>query len=404
MTTLTDDESWMARAIGLARRGEGLVEPNPMVGCVLVAPRDATPKHGTSEVIGEGWHHAFGSPHAEVEAIRMAKTAGKSTVGATAYVTLEPCCHYGKTPPCTLAILEAGIRRVVVAMRDPSVQVDGGGIAQLQENGVEVSVGCLEPETRELNAPYLTRLEQCRPFVIAKWAMTLDGKIATHTGSSQWISSEQSRAIVHRLRARSDAILVGSNTANRDNPQLTVRLPNIAHRSFSERLAEEKQTSQPCRVPLRIVLDSAASLSPTSCLATTAQDIPVIVAASREKLQSQNSAKQNAETLEIRGCEVLQLSGKNHRERIAELLKILAERNVTNLLVEGGGTLLGLLFDMQLLDEVHIFIASKLIGGQNAISPVGGVGLEKMAFAAQIVNLTVEKIHGDIYCYGRIKR
>ncbi|MDR1493861.1 MAG: bifunctional diaminohydroxyphosphoribosylaminopyrimidine deaminase/5-amino-6-(5-phosphoribosylamino)uracil reductase RibD [Planctomycetaceae bacterium] len=402
--TLTDDEYWMARAIGLARRGEGLVEPNPMVGCLLVAPREKTPERSALEVIGEGWHRAFGQPHAEIEAIRAAQNAGKSTVGATAYVTLEPCCHYGKTPPCTSALLQAGIRRVAVAMRDPFAQVNGGGIAQLRENGVEVSVGLLEPEARELNAPYLTRLEQRRPFVIAKWAMTLDGKIATHAGASQWISSEQSREIVHRLRAKSDAIFIGANTANTDNPHLTVRLPNISHASLSEKFTEKEQILQPHRTPIRVIFDSAASLSPTSYLATTARDVPVVVAASREILQSQNSAKQNAETLESRGCEVLQISGKNHRERITELLKILAERNVTNLLVEGGGTLLGLLFDNRFIDEVHVFIAPKLIGGQNAVSPVGGAGLENMAFASQIVNPAIEKIHGDIYCHGRIKR
>ena len=384
----------MARAVELARYGEGFVEPNPMVGCVLVSRHETD---GTVEVIGEGWHHAFGKPHAEVEAIRAAQLAGKSTANATAYVTLEPCCHFGKTPPCTKALIEAGIGRVVVAMRDPFAKVDGGGIVQLREHGIDVSVGCLEAEARELNAPYLTRIEKRRPWVIAKWAMTLDGKIATHTGSSRWISSETSRHIVHRLRARVDAVMIGSRTAVIDDPQLTVRLPDVETNN-------DEQLLQPHRKPLRIVFDSTAMLPPTSRLAQTAREIGVIVVTSESLLTSDDTVRQNAETLARCGCEILSLPGEGHHDRMMELLKRLAERNVTNLLVEGGAGLLGAMFDLQLVDEAHVFIAPKLIGGHNAATPIGGTGIAEMVDALLLKHTFVEQTGTDIYCHGRIAK
>jgi len=220
----------MTRALELAEQGLGYVEPNPMVGCVI-AHHD--------KVIGEGWHQRFGGPHAEVEAIR---NAGSIPRDATLYVTLEPCCHQGKTPPCTVAIIQAGIRRVVIAQRDPFPQVDGGGIEQLKQQGSKVEVGLLEEQAKELNAPYVKLIKTGRPWVIAKWAMTLDGKLATRTGDSRWISNQLSRAVVHQLRGRVDAIMVGRKTAQLDDPQLTARPTGV-------------------RIPTRIILDSQASLS-----------------------------------------------------------------------------------------------------------------------------------------------
>ena len=385
------DTHWMARAMELAKRGEGFVEPNPMVGCVIVATHEScwTEYRSGGEVIGEGWHRAFGQVHAEVEAIRDARSKGKSTVGATAYVTLEPCCHFGKTPPCVLALLEAGIKRVVVAMRDPFGAVDGGGIAQLRDKGVEVTLGCLEAEARELNAPYLTRIEKQRPWIIAKWAMTLDGKISSRAGSSQWISSEASRQIVHQLRARSDAIMIGSRTALVDDPLLTVRVDSLL---------------LPHRIPLRVVFDSNVTLSPSSRLAQTAREVGVLLAASRNAMESNETVQKNVMTLTDCGCEVLSLDGNSHHERMIELLRHLAEHGVTNLLAEGGGTLLGLLFDLQLIDEVHAFIAPKLIGGSGAAFPIGGLGLEQMSDAVLLKSPVMEMIGTDIYCHGRIAR
>jgi len=388
----------------LAQRGEGFVEPNPMVGCVIVAAHETG-----DEIIGEGWHRAFGQSHAEVEAIRDARSKGKSTAGATVYVTLEPCCHYGKTPPCTLTLFEAGIKRVVVSMRDPFGAVDGSGISQLRNNGIEVTLGCLEADARELNAPYLTRLEKQRPWIIAKWAMTLDGKIATRTGSSQWISSEASRQVVHRLRARSDAIMIGSRTATADNPLLTVR----ADFHISQDIV-----LLPHRTPLRVIFDSNVTLPPSSRLAQTAREIGVLVAASRHAIDSNETTRQNVVMLTDCGCKILPLDGDSHHERMSELLRHLAERGITNLLVEGGGALLGLLFDLQWIDEVHAFIAPKLIGGSIAgrstdgtvpvlrteMLPIGGLGLEQMSDAVLLKNPIIETIGTDIYCHGRVVR
>ncbi len=225
------DTQQMQRAIALARRGEGFVEPNPMVGCVLV--RDGN-------VVGEGWHQRFGGPHAEVVALQA---AGGDARGATAYVSLEPCCHHGKTPPCTQALIDAGVARVVIAMHDSFAEVAGGGVKQLREAGIEVTVGLLDDEARQLNAPYLKLIEQGRPWVIAKWAMTLDGRIASKTGSSQWISGEASRAIGHGLRGRVDAIIVGRGTAAADDPLLTTRLSD---------------GNKPPRTATRVVFESGA--------------------------------------------------------------------------------------------------------------------------------------------------
>jgi len=309
-------------------------------------------------------------------------------------VTLEPCCHDGKTPPCTLALLEAGIKRVVVAMRDPFHAVDGGGIAQLRDKGVEVTLGCLEAEARELNAPYLTRIEKQRPWIIAKWAMTLDGKISARTGSSRWISSEASRRVVHRLRARMDAMMIGSRTALVDDPLLTVRIDS--------RLLLDSRLL-PHRTPLRVVFDSNVTLPPSSRLVQTAHEVGVLVAASRHAMESNEITQQNVMMLTDCGCEVLPLDGNSHDERMMELLRHLAERGITNLLVEGGGMLLGLLFDLRLIDEVHALIAPKLIGGSAAACPIRGLGLEQMSDAVLLENPVIESIGTDIYCHGRIQ-
>jgi len=244
---MTDaDGPWMRRALQLAEQGRGFVEPNPLVGAVVV--RDG-------RAVGEGWHQRYGQAHAEVNALAA---AGDAARGATLYVTLEPCCHHGKTPPCTDAVLRSGVRRVVAAMYDPFPQVAGHGADLLRAAGVVVEVGLGEAEARRLNAPYLKLLATGRPYVHAKWAMTLDGKIATRTGDSKWISNEASRHRVHALRGRMDAILVGIGTALADDPQLTARPPGP-------------------RTPARIVLDSHGRLPPTSLLAQTARTTPVLV-------------------------------------------------------------------------------------------------------------------------------
>jgi diaminohydroxyphosphoribosylaminopyrimidine deaminase / 5-amino-6-(5-phosphoribosylamino)uracil reductase len=355
----------MRRALELAIQGQGAVEPNPMVGCVVARG---------AEIIGEGWHRRFGGDHAEVEALRL---AGDRARGATLYATLEPCCHFGKTPPCTRAVLAAGIRRVVIAMRDPFPQVAGGGLAELQAAGIEVDVGLLGDEARQLNAPYLKLLGAGRPWIIAKWAMTLDGKIATYTGESRWISNEQSRQVVHALRGRVDAVIIGRETARRDDPLLTARPPGP-------------------RTALRVVLDSGASLSLESRLVRTARNVPVLVAVGPEAAAGDRARLGNA------SCEVVLCAGPTPAERLNFLWAELGRRRMTNVLVEGGGRLLGSLLDARAIDEVHAFIAPKLLGGAGAPGPIAGEGIAAMSAALSLQELQVQQLGGDVYVRGRI--
>jgi diaminohydroxyphosphoribosylaminopyrimidine deaminase/5-amino-6-(5-phosphoribosylamino)uracil reductase len=361
------DASHMARALELAARGEGAVEPNPMVGCVIV--RDG-------ETVGEGFHGRFGGPHAEIEAL---KVAGPRAAGADVYVTLEPCCHHGKTPPCSAALIAAGVGRVVIAQRDPFPQVGGQGIAALAQAGVAVEVGLLEAEARALNAPYLKLVTRGRPWIIAKWAMTLDGKLATRRGDSRWISCEASRAVVHRLRGRVDAILIGRRTAELDDPLLTARPPGV-------------------RIAARIVLDSAAALSSESQLARTARQVPVIMAA------SEVASAADRQRLAGAGCEVLVCQGAAHHERLAWLLDELGRRQMTNVLVEGGAGVLGSLLELDEIDEVHAFVAPKLVGGRDAPGPIGGAGLDLLANALPLVDPQIERCGSDAYVHGRVRR
>lgn len=363
-----DLDQWhMRRALELAAQGEGRVEPNPMVGCVLARG---------AEVIAEGWHRAFGGPHAEIDALAV---AGERAAGATAYITLEPCCHQGKTPPCTEALIAAGVRRVVAALRDPFPAVSGRGAEQLAAAGIGVELGVLEADARALNAPYLKLLETGVPWVIAKWAMTLDGKIATRTGDSRWISSEPSRAWVHELRGRVDAIVVGSGTALRDDPLLTARPPGP-------------------RLAVRIVVASQASLPLTSRLVQTARDYPVIVAAAA------SAQEENRRRLADSGCEVLNLKAASSAGRLRELLSELGRRRMTNVLVEGGERLLGQLLEIGELDEAHAFIAPKLIGGAEAPSPVGGLGAAFMADARLFERVAWRQSGADLHVSGRLPR
>ena len=360
----------MRRALQLAVEGQGRVEPNPMVGCLVVQG---------AEIIGEGWHRSFGGPHAEIEALRL---AGERAGGGTLVVTLEPCCHHGKTPPCTKAIIEAGVRRVVLAQRDPFPRVAGGGVAELAAAGIEVEVGLLEDEARRLNAPYLKLLETGRPWVIAKWAMTLCGKIATRTGQSRWISCPQSRAVVHELRGRVDAIIVGGETARLDDPLLTAR--------------PDDPQAKPSRTALRVVLDTHAAICSDSQLVRTAAQTPVLVAVGTA------SAATDRKRLQAAGCEVFVCRGQSHKQRLDELLQEFGRRRMTNVLVEGGGRLLGSLFDAGQIDEVHAFIAPKIIGGADAPSPVAGDGLAGMLQAVTLNDPAIRQVGSDVYVSGRV--
>ncbi|MCA9148992.1 MAG: bifunctional diaminohydroxyphosphoribosylaminopyrimidine deaminase/5-amino-6-(5-phosphoribosylamino)uracil reductase RibD [Planctomycetales bacterium] len=365
MDQAATDARHMQRALQLAALGRGLVEPNPMVGCVLA--------HG-DRIVGEGWHHAYGGHHAEVNAI---ESAGAAARGATLYVTLEPCCHHGKTPPCTDAVLRSGVQRVVIAVEDPFPQVSGQGIQRLRSAGLQVDVGLLAAEALDLNAPFEQLIRQRRPWIIAKWAMTLDGKLATRSGQSQWISSPASREIVHQLRGRMDAILVGSGTAIADNPLLTARPAGP-------------------RTAARVVFDSQASLSTDSQLAQTANDFPTVIVTGPTADPSKVTALHNC------GCEIIECVGETHQARLAEMLTEFGRRRWTNVLVEGGNRLLGLLWDMQTVNEVHAFVAPKIWGGADAPSPIGGLGIDSPESGATLHGLQQQIIDSDIYMSGRV--
>ena len=331
-TEFDSDTDAMRYAIEIARRGIGHVEPNPAVGAVLIDDQ--------RRVLGAGWHEQFGEAHAEVNAFRdferrhsEAAAVAEAVRNATLIVTLEPCCHHGKTPPCSEAVIASGVRRVIVGLRDPSPHVDGGGLQQMEAAGLDVSAGLLEDEVRLLNSPFLMLVQNGRPWVHAKWAMTLDGRIASRTGSSKWISCEASRAIVHELRGRMDAVIVGSGTATADDPLLTAR-------------------PEGPRTAVRIVVDARAELSLDSQLVRTANEVPVLVAV------LDSASAENVDALTASGIEVLRLpsfAGSKHVD-IGELLRELGRRSMTNVLVEGGGGLLGSLFAEQyaLLIKEHL--------------------------------------------------
>ncbi|HEY1859103.1 MAG TPA: bifunctional diaminohydroxyphosphoribosylaminopyrimidine deaminase/5-amino-6-(5-phosphoribosylamino)uracil reductase RibD [Gemmataceae bacterium] len=362
MGMFQSDAKWMHRALELAERGRGYVEPNPLVGAVVV--RDG-------RVVGEGWHERFGQQHAEIIALAAADDAAQ---GATLYVTLEPCCHQGKTPPCTDAVLGAGIRRVVAAMADPFPQVAGKGVAHLRAAGVEVVVGAEEARARRLNAPYLKLLSTGRPYVHAKWAMSLDGKIATRTGDSKWISSEASRKPVHELRGRMDAVIIGVGTALADDPRLTARPPGP-------------------RTPMRIVLDSRGRLPLTSQLVVTARETPTLIV----------TASAEADRFRAIGCEVLSLPTGSGRPDVGQLLDELGKRRMTNVLVEGGAAVLGSFLDARAMDEVHVFLAPVLIGGTDAKPAIAGQGLERVADALRLADWSSEALAGDFYLHGWVR-
>ncbi|RUL89808.1 bifunctional diaminohydroxyphosphoribosylaminopyrimidine deaminase/5-amino-6-(5-phosphoribosylamino)uracil reductase RibD [Tautonia sociabilis] len=357
----------MLLALAEAARGRGRVEPNPMVGAVVV--RDGS-------LVSLGHHPRFGGPHAEVVALRA---AGELARGASLYVTLEPCCHVGKTPPCTEAVLDAGISRVVSAMRDPFPRVAGGGFSRLADAGVAVEVGLEEAEARLLNAPYLKRLAVGRPFVTAKWAMTLDGKTACASGDSRWISGPRSRALVHELRGRMDGILVGIGTALLDDPELTARPPGP-------------------RTPARIVLDPSARLPTSSKLARTAREVPVWLAVS-----SGRAPADRLDALTRLGVEVLPFPGDGPIP-IAALLDELGRRGLTNLLVEGGGRVLGAFLDAGEVDAVQVFVAPILEGGDHSHSPVRGLGADRMADALRLARVDSLTVDGDVALRGHLPR
>jgi diaminohydroxyphosphoribosylaminopyrimidine deaminase/5-amino-6-(5-phosphoribosylamino)uracil reductase len=364
MPVTPDDRGYMRRALQLAAKARGRTAPNPMVGAVVVAD---------GKIIGEGWHPRVGEPHAEVFALRA---AGAAAQGATLYVTLEPCCHYGRTPPCTEAVLAAGIRRVVAAMIDPFPKVAGGGLARLRAAGLEVESGVLEGEAADLIRDYLKAVRSGLPWVTLKMATTLDGKIATRTGDSRWITGEKARAYVHRLRDWNDAVLVGIGTARADDPQLTAR-------------------GRGQRSPVRVVVDARAELSPEGYLARTAHEVPVIAAVGEGS---------DATALEACGVLVERLPLREGRVELEPLLRRLVGRGVHSVLCEGGASVAGSLLDAGLVDEVIWFVAPKLVGGREAPGAVAGEGVSTMANARQLDRVRLRKFGDDVAVCGYVHR
>lgn len=362
MTGLTDAAA-MSRALELAAQGRGLVAPNPMVGCVIV--RDGA-------ILAEGWHRACGQAHAEPDALAR---IGYSAQGATLYVNLEPCCHWGRTPPCTAAVLRSGIRRVVVAMQDPDPRMNGRGIAILRAAGIEVSVGLLEESARRLNERYLVKTVLGRPFITLKTAMTLDGRTATRDGRSAWITGEQARTHCRRQRAESQAILVGVGTVLADDPRLTARDDEARARGLGD--------------PQRVVLDSALR-TPLGARLLTADGVPVLICTTERALTTDRAAALREAGAELIPC------GDGVRVDIDLALHALLERQIVDVFVEGGATVHGELLDRDLVDRYLVYIAPKIFGGQDAAPVARGVGVADPAEARVLAPFAVIRLGDDL--------
>ena len=363
------DVAHLARAITLAVEGRGRVSPNPLVGAVVA--RDG-------QVLGEGFHAAYGGPHAEREALAACTEDPR---GATLYVSLEPCCHQGQTPPCTDAIVEAGIARVVVASDDPTDKASGRGLGILRDEGIEVVVADGEPAVRArlLNQAFRKHARTGRPHVRFKSAMTLDGKVATRTGDSKWISGEASRLLSHHWRAESDAVVVGIGTALADDPQLTARIDG-----------EPRQ-------PRRVVFDSEGRLPLDSQLVRGAPGLPLTVVVGRA------ASRLATDALEAAGADVIVATGENEPARVRSALDQLGQSGVTSILLEGGPRLAGAFLDAGEVDEIRLFVAPVVVGGSNARDPLEGEGVERIAEATRALELDVERIADDVLISARLR-
>jgi diaminohydroxyphosphoribosylaminopyrimidine deaminase/5-amino-6-(5-phosphoribosylamino)uracil reductase len=367
----TEDEKHMRRALGLARHGLGKVEPNPAVGALLVK---------AGEVIGKGWHRKFGGPHAEVDALHNCAARGLNPQGATLYVTLEPCCHQGKTGPCTDALIKAGIAKAVVATQDPAGHAHGAGIAQLRQAGIQVEVGCRQPEARLLNAPFFQFARSGKPWVVLKWAQSLDCHLARKIidqADDVWISNPQSRRDVHRLRRRTQAILVGINTVIHDNPRLTPR-PSKG------------------RMPLRIVLDNRLRIPMTCRLLRSAAKHPTLVVTTQATFSGMQA---RVEAIRGKGAEVLACPNTAHSTDLNFVLTHLSQRGIQQLLVEGGPTIHAAFLQAGLMDETCIYLAPQFLGSQGtATLPLTLCTQEIHPCVLQ--NITVKSMGQDIRWVG----
>ena len=363
-------EEYMRRALELARKGEGHTSPNPMVGCVVV-------KDG--RIISEGYHEKYGEFHAERNALTRCT---EDTAGADLYVTLEPCCHQGKTPPCTDIIIEKKIARVFVGSMDSNPLVAGKGVQILRDHGIYVETGILDAECRKLNEVFYHYIATKTPFVVMKYAMTQDGKIACATGDSKWVTGEIARTQVHRMRGRYRGIMVGIGTVLADDPMLNCRVEGGVD-------------------PVRIICDSNLHIPTESQIVKTASDIETIVACSQEALESERK-QEKIRRLKEAGIQIIGTEGA-HGVNLVELMKKLGGQNIDSILLEGGGTLNASALEDGIVNKVYAYIAGKLIGGMDARSPVEGMGIDRMADAITLQNVEIEKLGDDFCIVGYVK-
>ncbi len=363
------DPIYMRRALDLAAKARGRTSPNPMVGAVLVKD---------DQIVGEGFHAYAGSDHAEVAALRE---AGPAAAGATLYVNLEPCCHYGRTPPCVEQILQAGVGRVVTACEDPNPAVSGKGIATLRSAGLAVDVGILGKEAAELNQAFFTYVRTGRPFVILKVAASLDGKIATRTGESRWITGETARRRVHQLRNEVDAVLVGIGTVLRDDPLLTTRLGVPDQRD-----------------PIRVIVDNLARLPLRAKVVNRASTAPTLLAV------SQMAPRTMLEAIEREGVQVIVVESSRRRVSLERLMEALGKRGILSVMIEGGAEINASALREGIVDKALVFLAPILIGGKSTPTAVGGDGIETLGQALRLRDVRIERFDDDTLIEGYVKR
>ena len=365
------DTYFMAKALELAEKGRGTTSPNPMVGALVIKNRS---------IIGQGYHEKAGTDHAEIIAL---KQAGMDAAGATLYVTMEPCCHYGKTPPCTQAIIEAKVAEVYISTLDPNPLVSGKSIKALNEAGIRTYVGSCEKEARKINEAYIKYITTGRPFVIAKFAMSIDGKIATKTGNSKWISSDSCRKYVHMLRHCADMVMVGVNTIIKDDPRLTARGCN----------GKGGQTKQQ---PIRLVVDSKGK---TPVDAQLFKQPGKTMLAVIKPFSSDNQFKYGKT-----GAEIIELSEEDGMVNLDEMMQVLGKKQVVTILTEGGSSLLGSLFDRKLVDKVLTFVAPIVIGGSRARTAIGGKGVNEIEEAFRLKNVEIHTFSNNVLMSGYVEK
>lgn len=362
---MTIDERYMRIAIDLAKKAEGMTNPNPIVGAVIV-------KDG--KMVGKGYHRGAGLPHAEVNALRQ---AGKKAEGATLYVSLEPCDHFGRTPPCTDAVIRSGIRKAIIGMKDPNPVNNGRGIKKLKRNGISTKAGVLEEEARAINKPYTKYITTKIPYVTIKAAQTLDGKIATRTGDSRWITSDEARQYVHELRRKVDAVMVGAKTVIKDDPLLTSR-------------------ASKGKGPLRIIVDSRLRTPLGARLLSSVDRAPVLIAAIKKYPR--------IKLYEKKGAEVLVVKSRRGMVDLRDLLKRLGEIGIAHIMVEGGGELIAGFLEEGLADKLLFFIAPKIIGGRDAVTSVEGEGLARIKDAVMLKTMKIKRFGEDILIESEVAR